>query len=123
MAALLGLGAWELFLLATGAVVVVTAASPPGQKAARDLGNRIAESLDNSDADTDAPPVPVDVCPPAPARPACPPCPPPPPPRIDRVPPSRPHWPCPKDHMHVFVMNQNPVTCQCFPAEDQVICL
>jgi hypothetical protein len=50
---------------------------------------------------------------PVPARP-CPPCPPPPPPRIDRVPPSRPHYPCPGDHWHYFIYNQNPVTCQCY---------
>ena len=53
----------------------------------------------------------------------CPPCPPPPPPRIDRVPPSRPHWPCTGDHMHVFVMDQNPNTCACFPREAEVQCL
>jgi RHS repeat-associated protein len=61
-----------------------------------------------------ATPVPVPPPPmPTPARP-CPPCPAPPPPRIDRVPPSRPHWPCPGDHWHYYVYNQNPVTCQCF---------
>ncbi len=47
------------------------------------------------------------------ARP-CPPCPAPPSPQIDRVPPSRPHFPCPGDHWHYYVYNQNPVTCQCF---------
>lgn len=35
----------------------------------------------------------------------------------------RPHWPCPGDHMHVFEMNQNPATCQCFPREKEVVCL
>lgn len=44
----------------------------------------------------------------------CPPCPSPPAPEIDRVPPSRPHFPCPGDHWHYFVYNQNPITCQCF---------
>jgi hypothetical protein len=44
----------------------------------------------------------------------CPPCPPNPAPRIDRVPPSAPHWPCPGDHWHYQVYNQNPQTCQCF---------
>lgn len=53
----------------------------------------------------------------------CPPCPAPPPPRIDRVPPSRPHFPCPGDHRHVFVYDQNPVTCQCFLREKSVECL
>jgi hypothetical protein len=48
------------------------------------------------------------------SRPACPPCPPNPAPEIDRVPPSTPHWPCPDDHWHYRVYNQNPATCQCF---------
>lgn len=48
-----------------------------------------------------------------PAR-LCPPCPAPPAPEIDRVPPSTPHFPCPGDHWHYYVYNQNPVTCQCF---------
>ncbi len=47
------------------------------------------------------------------ARP-CPPCPSPPSPEIDRVPPSRRHFPCPGDHWHFYVYNQNPVSCQCF---------
>jgi RHS repeat-associated protein len=47
------------------------------------------------------------------ARP-CPPCPNPPPPEIDRVPPSRPHFPCPGDHWHYYEYNQNPVTCKCY---------
>jgi RHS repeat-associated protein len=45
-----------------------------------------------------------------------------PPSRIDRVPPSRPHHPCPGDHKHVYYYNQNPHTCQCFVAE-RVVCL
>ena len=48
------------------------------------------------------------------SRPACPPCPANPAPEIDRVPPSTPHWPCPGDHWHYQVYNQNPTTCQCF---------
>jgi hypothetical protein len=44
----------------------------------------------------------------------CPPCPAPPGPDIDRVPPSRPHFPCPGDHWHYYEYNQNPVTCQCY---------
>lgn len=47
------------------------------------------------------------------ARP-CPPCPANPPPEIDRVPPSRPHFPCPGDHWHYQRYNQNPATCKCF---------
>jgi RHS repeat-associated protein len=52
----------------------------------------------------------------------CPPCPPPPPPRLDKVPPSRPHYPCPGDHLHTFVVNQNPKTCQCYVKAGPVIC-
>jgi hypothetical protein len=37
--------------------------------------------------------------------------------RIDRVPPSSPHFPCPGDHWHYRVYNQNPTTCQCFPSK------
>lgn len=58
-------------------------------------------------------PKPLPVPLPWPTRP-CPPCPTPPPPQIHRVPPSRPHFPCPGDHFHYFFYNQNPVTCQCY---------
>ncbi len=44
----------------------------------------------------------------------CPPCPSPPPPEIDLVPPSAPHYPCPGNHWHYRVYNQDPVTCKCF---------
>lgn len=47
--------------------------------------------------------------------------------RLDRSPPSAPHWPCPGDHVHILVQNQNPRTCACFwnrPAPpDDVICI
>lgn len=33
--------------------------------------------------------------------------------RLDRVPPSAPHYPCPSDHVHVLVHNQDPRTCIC----------
>lgn len=33
---------------------------------------------------------------------------------IHRVPPSRPHFPCPGDHVHWYRMQQNPNNCQCF---------
>jgi hypothetical protein len=56
------------------------------------------------------------------------PCPPCPPPyeisrRIDRVPPSRKHFPCPGDHEHVYIMkyNQDPATCECFPKKIEVV--
>ena len=52
----------------------------------------------------------------------CPPCPPPRPPDLHRVPPSKPHYPCPGDHSHTYVMNQNPTTCQCFERPGPVIC-
>lgn len=38
----------------------------------------------------------------------CPPLPPPPPCRVDLVPPSVPHWPCPGSHWHYQVWNQGP---------------
>jgi RHS repeat-associated protein len=61
------------------------------------------------------------VCPP------CPPAPAPEPPRIDIVPPSRPHFPCPGNHMHIYSMetNQTPYPdCKCFYKQtEQVICL
>lgn len=44
----------------------------------------------------------------------CPPCPAPPPNEIDKVPPGRPHHPCPGDHWHYYEYHQNPKTCQCF---------
>jgi hypothetical protein len=47
------------------------------------------------------------------ANPCCPDCPPPPPCEFDQVPPSRPHYPCPGDHWHYYVYNQN-AQCQCF---------
>ncbi|WP_376096855.1 hypothetical protein ACE7GA_05635 [Roseomonas sp. CCTCC AB2023176] len=45
--------------------------------------------------------------------------------RIDRVPPSVPHHPCPGDHAHLVQMNQNPRTCACFwnKATPDVECL
>ncbi|WP_176014687.1 hypothetical protein [Victivallis sp. Marseille-Q1083] len=62
--------------------------------------------------------LPASPPPSCPDKKKCPPCPPPRPPeiRIDKVPPSRAHWPHPSTHMHVIVykMNQNPKTCQCF---------
>lgn len=59
----------------------------------------------------------------------CPACPPPtqqPGSRLDCVPPSRPHYPCKGNHLHswVFVMHQNPKTCQCHEKkEEKVTCL
>jgi RHS repeat-associated protein len=34
--------------------------------------------------------------------------------RLDRVPPSKPHYPYPGDHFNLFRVNQNPNNCQCF---------
>ncbi|BFI96583.1 MAG: hypothetical protein RSP_20930 [Rhodanobacter sp.] len=34
--------------------------------------------------------------------------------RLDKVPPSKPHYPFPGDHVHLYRMNQNPNNCQCF---------
>ncbi|NJL28925.1 MAG: RHS repeat-associated core domain-containing protein [Thermoanaerobaculia bacterium] len=49
----------------------------------------------------------------------CPPCPPPPPPRIDRVPPSRPHFPCKGDHWVYFRYDQGPPP-QCICRRSQI---
>jgi RHS repeat-associated protein len=51
----------------------------------------------------------------------CPPCP-PRIPRVDFVPPSAPHWPCPGTHMHFWTSHQNPETCACNYSE-YFICL
>jgi RHS repeat-associated protein len=34
--------------------------------------------------------------------------------RIDRSPPSRPHYPFTGDHTHLYIMNQNPIDCECY---------
>lgn len=50
----------------------------------------------------------------------CEPCPPCPVPvgtlgyRHDKVPPSKPHAPCPGDHLNMYICQQNPNNCQCF---------
>ena len=47
-------------------------------------------------------------------REGCPPCRPAPPPKIHRVPPSKPHFPCPGDHYHYFTVHQAPPpSCKC----------
>ncbi|PYY07425.1 MAG: hypothetical protein DMG61_24760, partial [Acidobacteria bacterium] len=56
---------------------------------------------------TTAVPVPTTV----PTTRSCPPCPPNPPPEIDTT---HPHFPCPGNHWHYRVYNQNLATCQCF---------
>jgi RHS repeat-associated protein len=33
--------------------------------------------------------------------------------RFDQVPPSKPHFPFPGDHYHIYTMNQDPVSCRC----------
>jgi RHS repeat-associated protein len=42
-----------------------------------------------------------------------------PPPRVDT---GHSHYPCPGDHVHYFVWEQNPTTCQCF-VKDRLGCL
>jgi type IV secretory pathway VirB10-like protein len=120
MAIAIGLGAWELAALAAAGLTALFMSTPAGQQATRNAVNQIAESLDRSDARAEAPPTTCKNCR---EKTNCPPCPPPPPPRIDRVPPSRPHFPCLGDHMHVFKMNQNPRTCECFVGKEEVVCL
>lgn len=43
--------------------------------------------------------------------------------RIDRVPPSAPHFPCTGDHLHTRVMRQDPRSCTCFWNRGTVDCL
>jgi hypothetical protein len=101
---------YGLYLLAAAAIVAIWGTTPAGQKAAKDTGRAISKALERSE--TDAPP--ITDCPPQEKDCSQSPCPAPPPPRIDRVPPSATHHPCPGDHAHFFKYNQNPVTCQCF---------
>ena len=105
---------YALYLLAAAAIAAMFYSTPAGQKSAQETGKAISKALERSDAETDAPPIPKTDCPEQEKDCSQSPCPPPPPPRIDRVPPSAPHWPCPGDHAHFFVYNQNPKTCQCF---------
>lgn len=39
-----------------------------------------------------------------------------------KVPPSRPHKPCPGNHWHFRIKLQNPKTCQCFWGKKQTVC-
>lgn len=34
--------------------------------------------------------------------------------RLDRVPPSKPHFPFKGDHVHLYIRRQNPKTCECY---------
>lgn len=45
--------------------------------------------------------------------------------RIDWVPPSRAHRPCPSHHVHFYIRSQNPGDCICFwkPKKKKVLCL
>lgn len=45
--------------------------------------------------------------------------------RVDWVPPSVPHAPCPGSHVHFYIQSQNPNNCQCFwsPQRRNVLCL
>jgi hypothetical protein len=109
---------YGLYLLAAAAVAAMWSVTPAGQKAAQETGKAISKALEHSDSEpiTDAPPTTTTDCPDQTKEKDCSqtPCPPPPPPRIDRVPPSKPHFPCAGDHAHFFKYNQNPATCECF---------
>src|SRR5579884_2992768 len=120
--------AYLIYLAAAAAVAAIWSASPAGQKAAQDTGKAISKALEKSDSDTDAPPTTTTQdCPDEKKCPECPPPPnAPPPPRLDKVPPSRPHKPCPGDHLHTywFETNQDPKTCKCFyNLREKVDCL
>src|ERR1039457_293514 len=103
---------YGIYWLAAAAIIAIWGASPAGQQASRDTAKAISRALERSE--TDAPPTTITDCPPQTKDCSQSPCPAPPPPRIDRVPPSTPHFPCTGDHAHFFRYNQNPVTCQCF---------
>lgn len=125
------IGAWELAALAAAAVTAAFLATPQGQEATRQTAEGIADAIDDianavddltsSGSKTDPIPVPVPLprvkedCPKKKKK--CPPCVPPVGTisfEVHRVPPSKPHWPCPGDHVHFFQQMQNPINCQCF---------
>lgn len=118
MAIAIGVGVTELVILATEALAAAIAATATVYTA-----KEVAEAISKSDKTIDVVP-PVAECPKR-----CPPCPacPPIPPRTDVVPPSRPHWPCPGTHTHVYVNESNQAlypNCKCFcnKKEIEVIC-
>ncbi len=119
--------AYAIYLVAAAAIAAMWSVSPAGQQAAKDMGKGISKALETSDSETDAPPTTVTQdCPKEKKCPECPEPPAPPPPRLDRVPPSRPHKPCPGDHLHVFryEVNQDPETCKCWNnLKEDVQCL
>jgi len=125
MAIVAGLSIYELGTLAVLGIAALLAATPAAQQAGRDAAKAIGEALDHTQEESQAadiaPPITTIECPDK-DRP-CPPCTGQlPPMRIDRVPPSRPHFPCPGDHVHYFVWNQDPKTCKCFP-QKLLMCL
>lgn len=101
--------------------------------AAKEIAEEIDEALDerereasSSTADTAKDKVCVNNC----SEEECPPCVPPAGTirveRVDRVPPSRRHAPCPGDHAHLVQRNQAPYpNCRCFwnKARPDVVCL
>jgi hypothetical protein len=106
------------FWAAVAEAAAWTAATIGAAYAGREAGRAIRERTSEREEDT--------VCIPCTQR-RCPPCVPPVGSiggRIDRVPPSAPHFPCTGDHFHEFIRNQNPVSCQCFwNKTGRVICL
>lgn len=110
---LVGAGAGTASGAATGAVVGPIVGGVAGAGVGGYVGHRIC----SGGTKTCTPPksTPIPVPPPPLTQPTpCPACPAPPPIQVHRVPPSKPHFPCPGDHWHYFVYNQNPITCQCF---------
>jgi hypothetical protein len=125
MAVAAGLTVYELAALAVLAVAALFTATPAGQKATREGVKAIGDAIENAQGESEttdiAPPTTVTDCPDK-DRP-CPPCTGQlPAGRIDRVPRSKPHFPCPGDHYHYFTWNQDPKTCKCYPKK-QVMCL
>lgn len=117
MAVAIGVGAYELALLAAAAIAAIFVTSPAGQKAAQEAAKELDRTLSRDRTIDVAPP--IEECPKK-----CDPCPecPPIPPRTDYVPPSAPHWPCTGTHTHYYIneSNQNPRTCQCFCNKKQI---
>jgi hypothetical protein len=123
VAIVIGVGAFELGMLAAGCLIAIYLATPQGQKQTKEAIDRVVKSVTRDDPETTVTPDVTTDCPDKTKEKEkekecdpCPPCPAPPPPRTDIVPPSRPHKPCPGSHTHIFFYesNQNPKTCECF---------
>jgi type VI secretion system secreted protein VgrG len=112
-------------LTAIGEAVAYTTIILGGAYVASEAIEAIDEALEDDEVGTA-----TDTCVGGCSSPACPPCSPPAGTirveRVDHVPPSRAHYPCPGDHAHLVQMNQVPYpNCRCFwnKASPDVQCL